>query len=432
MLEHHMALTETSINALKPKSTMYRVRDKGGDIELKGFGIAVAPSGHKSFFLSYTSPTTDKRSQISIGSYPGVSLKDARQRARGARALVREGIDPKEDAERSVQARKAAIRAHAKRGTVKELFSYHVKDLAKRQKTERTINNVESMYRAHIDWRLGSMCANEVSPQDILRVLRHVDKPFMRKEVYIRLKAAFKFGIIGENTVRWAEDELPIFDLDFNPVDKIEPPSLPKRKSKGRHLIEDEVRLLWIGDDKIHKHILAAVRLLLLTGLRIEEVLHAEWREFDTRRKVWEIPAERRKVEFDHVVPLTSAHLKILADVRKLKLSNTYLFPHRDGEKPRNNNSLYQALNRLRGRVGIAPFAPRDIRRTFKTLAGECGLSLEIRNRLQGHSLQDVSSRNYDKYSYLLEKREAIESWVEFLDEIVSDAKGGDNVVRLS
>jgi hypothetical protein len=64
-------------------------------------------------------------------------------------------------------------------------------------------------------------------------------------------------------------------------------------------------------------------------------------------------------------------------------------------------------------------FSPRDIRRTFKTVAGSLGISLEMRNRLQGHAMTDVGSVHYDRYGYLPEKREAMLAWTDGLAEIV-------------
>jgi integrase len=68
----------------------------------------------------------------------------------------------------------------------------------------------------------------------------------------------------------------------------------------------------------------------------------------------------------------------------------------------------------------IAPFTPRDLRRTWKTLAGAAGLSKEIRDRMQNHARSDVSSRHYDRYSYLAEKRAAMKTWEAYLDRILS------------
>ena len=65
-------------------------------------------------------------------------------------------------------------------------------------------------------------------------------------------------------------------------------------------------------------------------------------------------------------------------------------------------------------------FTPRDLRRTCKTLTGAAGLSKEIRDRLQGHALQDVSTRHYDRYDYLAEKRDAVQVWDDYLRSIIA------------
>lgn len=89
-----MALTDRSIKDAKPRDTVYRLRD--GNSNTKGFGITIAPAGSKTFFLGYTSPTTGKRTQINIGRYPGVSLEEAREKAKAYRERLTVGIDPKE------------------------------------------------------------------------------------------------------------------------------------------------------------------------------------------------------------------------------------------------------------------------------------------------------------------------------------------------
>jgi integrase len=420
------------LETLKPRTSMYRVRDTLPDPDLKGFAVKVSKGGSKQFFIAFTSPTTKKRCDFPLGSFPALSLTKARQNCRDARRLINQGIDPIEASKARKLEVEAKEQARTKRGTVEQLYAYHVEDLIKLERTSSTIKNVKSQYRCHVARHIGAMTANEVTAKDILRVLRSVEAPYQRKEVFIRLKAAFKFGMVGENTDRWSEDELPAFDIAANPADRVPAPILPKRKDIGRHLDKNEVAQLWRADDKVHKHVLYATRLLLLSGLRIQEVLEATWDEIDTEQRVWSIPAHRRKVEFDHVVPLTGAHLDVFSKLRHVRLSNKYIFPHDNGVETREFHSLGQALGRLRQRIGMDHFAPRDIRRTFKTLAGECGLSLEIRNRLQGHSMNGVASRHYDKYDYMPEKREAIERWAKYLDKIVRNAKGGENVVRIA
>jgi integrase len=97
------------------------------------------------------------------------------------------------------------------------------------------------------------------------------------------------------------------------------------------------------------------------------------------------------------------------------------LFPHKNQEQPRKADALYQATHRFCRSNGIESFAPRDCRRTFKTLAGSIGIDLEIRNRLQGHAMTDVGSVHYDRWGYLPEKRAAMTEWTKWLSVKVGD-----------
>ncbi len=93
-----MALTDRAIRNAKPRKTVYRLRD--GTSLVKGFGITIAPSGSKTFFLNYTSPANGKRTQVSLGRYPGISLKEAREKAQGYRDRLSVGADPKDEIKR--------------------------------------------------------------------------------------------------------------------------------------------------------------------------------------------------------------------------------------------------------------------------------------------------------------------------------------------
>ena len=102
-----------------------------------------------------------------------------------------------------------------------------------------------------------------------------------------------------------------------------------------------------------------------------------------------------------------------------------------NGKQPRRSISLSQALRRYCKQVEFKRFAPRDLRRTWKTLAGSIGLSLEIRNRIQGHGLTDVGSKHYDRWAYLKEKRVAMQAWTNWLQETVTGKRRESNVVEM-
>ena len=168
---------------------------------------------------------------------------------------------------------------------------------------------------------------------------------------------------------------------------------------------------------------LLALKLLLATGQRVEEVLHASWSEFDTAQKVWTIPGERRKTRGTtsqpHIVPLTELHLLLLEEIKGETEHETYLFPARGGVAPRRYDALTNAVRKFVLASGMETFSPRDIRRTFKTVSGSLGISLELRNRLQGHAMSDVGSVHYDRYDYFREKCEAMEQWTAGLTKIL-------------
>ena len=157
---------------------------------------------------------------------------------------------------------------------------------------------------------------------------------------------------------------------------------------------------------------------------RVEEVLQASWSEFDLREGLWSIPAERRKSRQEatepHIVPLTELHMVLLQQVKATTDHPEWLFPQKNRQQPRKADALYQATHRFCKASGIEPFAPRDCRRTFKTLAGSIGIELELRNRLQGHAMTDVGSVHYDRWNYLPEKREALQTWVAWLSKQIS------------
>ena len=91
-----------------------------------------------------------------------------------------------------------------------------------------------------------------------------------------------------------------------------------------------------------------------------------------------------------------------------------------DPAKPVTHGTLYAFMWRQR-ETGVIPYVTnRDLRRTWKTLAGQAGISKEIRDRLQNHTLQDVSSKSYDRWSYMPEKRAAMEKWDAFVRSLLA------------
>jgi integrase len=408
-------LTDRTIRDAKPKLSVYRLRD--ANVVCRGFGVTIAPSGTKTFFLSYTSPEDGRRKQVSIGGFPKLSLREARMQAGKLREEVTNGEDP------AVRKKTAILERIDQRGlgTLCDLVDLYVADLETDGK--RSAGEVRRIKGRDIPPTLLSRLAHLVTKNDILDILTPIAQrgaPVHSDNVRAYLRAAFELGLNAESMTRWRGRALK-FGLHHNPVAAVK--KTVKRKVSGnRTLSRSEIKTLW-HTDQLTPPMLLALKMLLTTGQRVEEVLHATWVEFDTSQMTWIIPGQRRKTRGrtsePHIVPLTTFHLELLNQIKHETAHNIYLFPAKGRAVPRRYDALTNSVRKFVQRSGIESFSPRDVRRTFKTTAGSLGISLELRNRLQGHALTDVGSVHYDRYGYLTEKRAAMQAWIDGLSEIV-------------
>ena len=408
-------LTDKQIRDAKPKNTVYRLRDTHSVV--RGFGVTIAPSGAKSFFLAFTSPEDGKRKQVSLGRYPNVKLADARRLALEYRGRIDNGVDLAREKQQAI----AHNIEQRSLGTLDDLLDLYIADLEEDGK--RTAKEVKRIKGKDIPSYLLSRPAHLVSRDDILDVLAAIAQRGAKvhsDNVRAYLRATFELGIHAQSMTRW-RGKAPKFSIEHNPVATIK--RTLARKPKGqRALSETEVRELW-NTDLLTPQMHLALKFILASGQRVEEVLHAAWDEFDFEKRLWTIPGERRKTRGKtsepHLVPLTDLHIQILDEIRSTTLDPRFLFPARGTGAPRRYDSLTKPVSIFVKQSGMPSFSARDLRRTFKTLAGSMGISLEMRNRLQGHALVDVGSIYYDRFDYLDQKRDAMEQWAAGLQKII-------------
>lgn len=431
-----MKLTYAKLKSIKPKPKAYRL------YEGEGFGVKVQSSGSVSFIYHFTSPETGGRRYMTISKFAEAatdgevgSLKHARAEAGSARDLVANGIDPIEE-----RSREGAVAAAESELTLTAMLGWYITSLESRGASSAPqAKGLLTNHLAGFEWQgetLGNRKASDITPEHITRALAKAAKktPVAANRVRSYAKAAFKFALTAHAMPEWA-DVVPNFGLVYNPADATMAVK-GAEKSGERALSWEEVQRFWTeaGTVAISPDLAIAAKLLLSTGQRPAEVLGAKWEEFHSRQKLWVIPWRRRKTawrgtDVDHVVPMTETHLELLKALRayykEVGVISDYLFPA-GGEGCRTASALGQAIERYcepQGRSKRAPFerfTPRDLRRTWKTRAAEIGLGLEIRNRLQGHALTDVGSRNYDKFDYLSDKRKAMLTFTKALEREVS------------
>lgn len=338
----------------------------------------------------------EKRLKKKLGSYPSMPLSKARE------------IFNRDFAEVIQKGRSIKIAGDTRPGTVADLFEAYVTHLKEGGKpswkeAEKGLNKIADA--------LGrNRPARDIEPDEITAIIRPIygrGKRSMADHVRSYIRSAFSWGLKSEHDYRSAA--VRRFRLTCNPAASI--PTEPKTIGT-RWLSEEEfVRLYrWLEcpDTPVHPSYARAVQIIMLTGQRVEEIARLHVDQWDARERI--IDWTKTKNLQPHAVPVPSLAAELIESI--VPNEHGWFFPSaKDPSKPVSHGTLYSFIWRQRDR-GVIPHATnRDLRRTFKTLAGKAGVPKEIRDRLQNHALQDVSSKHYDRWNYMVEKRAGMAKW---------------------
>jgi len=405
--------------------------------------LEVRPTGFKCFYFQYF--TQGRRKLVSIGQYkdsaktPGLTLAEARDQGLAHSAILRQGLDVKEflaGEKREEEERAKLLKAEQAQGTFGQLLDEYVADFDRRGKRSgKNLRHALSLYVQKPFPELLAKKCSQVIPDDIKAIIkRMLDKSITTQCNRVRsmLHAAFQYGIKQDNDARKKTDSIK-FHLQYNPVSGL--PKFEDFERVGEYVIpEKDVRLVWIALDEQEVCIASVIKLALLTGQRPGEIIRLKWENFDLKDETLLIPSSVSKNKINHVVPLDELSMKVVKSLNDENGNFEYMFPGRQSgiyldNVHVNSTSVSGVIRRVcSSNENITKFVPRDIRRTVKTLMGKAGVSKETRDRIQNHAIPDVSSKHYDRYDYIREKRKGIKIWNDYLDLIVHPQK---NVTRL-
>jgi len=341
-----------------------------------------------------------KRIKKKLGSYPAMPLGKAREVFnRDFAGMIQKG--------RSIK-----IAGDTRPGTVADLFEAYVAALKEAGKpswkeAEKGLNKIADT--------LGrNRPARDIEPEEITAIIRPIyerGKRSMADHVRSYIRSAYSWGLKSEHDYRSTAARR--FHLVYNPAAGI--PTEPKNVGT-RWLDEDEFlqlyRWLECPDTPVHPPYARAVRILLLTGQRVEEIARLHVDQWDAKERI--IDWSKTKNGKPHAIPVPKIAAELLEEIKPNE--HGWFFPSaKDPSKPVSHGTLYAFMWRQREREVIPVVTNRDLRRTWKTLAGKAGLSKEIRDRIQNHTLQDVSSKHYDRWNYMAEKRAAMAKWDKFV-----------------
>lgn len=401
-----MPLTDTAIKNAKPGTKPFKQADE------KGMFLLVTPAGGKWWRLKYRFGGKEKL--LSFGTYPEVSLKDARQRRDDARKLLAGGVDPGEN-RKAVKAAKSERAANSFEVIAREWF-------AKKSTSWAESNSGKILQRLENDafpW-LGERPIAEITPPELLKVLRRIEE---RGAVETAHRVRNYCGQIFRYAIATGRVERdPSADLKGAlpaPV-KVHRAAITEPKKIGE--------LLRAMDDYQGQFVTkCALRLAPLFFVRPGELRKAEWAEFDLDKAEWNIPAERMKMREPHLVPLSAQAVAILRELHALTGGGRYVFPGaRTNGRPMSDNAILAALRRM----GFAKdeMSGHGFRAMARTILDEV---LQVRpdyiEHQLAHAVRDPNGRAYNRTAHLAERRKMMQLWADYLDKL----KAGAEVIAL-
>ena len=380
-------LTDVVIKKLKPKPDKQYER---WDEVVRGLGVRVSPKGTKSFVFVYRLGSRQRR--MTLGQYPGLSLKDARDQARECQYLVNKGGDPAQDKKEQ----------HRDVFAFDEFVHHFIETYAKPK--NRTWTTSERLLTRHFVkvWRKRDI--RQIKKADVTIVIDEIvarGNPTSANRAFAQIRKLFN----------WAVER---GYLDRSPCEGLKTPA--KSNSRDRVLSDAEIESIWNAASEMGFPFGTVVKLLLLTGQRRDEVASLCWDDLDLEDGLWMLPAARNKSKREHVVPLTPQVVSILTGTPRTH--NQLVFPARSRDNPISGFSKWkQELDRLSGTSG---WRLHDIRRTFSTGLAELGVRIEVTERILNHkngALGGVAGV-YNRFGYLPEMREALERWSDHVDDL--------------
>ncbi len=363
-----------------------------------GLTLRVDHRGNKAWYQRIT--VNGKRRNIGLGSYPKVSLAEARQAAIGNLAAIRNGTDP--------VAQRQQAREVASRPAIPTFVEASERVIELRRPTwssERHAKQWEESLRIHADPVIGKKQVDDVTTADAMAVLTPiwVEKAETATRVRQRMETVFDYCVAQG----WRTD---------NPASKAITKALPRRPRLKRHHpalhyweVPSAVDLVRCSAADLATRL--AFEFTVLTVARAGEARGATWAEIDLESATWVVPPERMKARREHRVPLARRTLDILVAAKDIGTEEGLIFPSKRSGKPLSNMAFSALLKRL----GINA-VPHGFRSSFKDWTIEqTGTPWAVGEAALAHNLGNSTEQAYARADLFERRRVLMEEWADFV-----------------
>jgi integrase len=390
-----MPLTDIAVRNAKPSEKPVKMFDGGG------LFLLVTPSGGKWWRLKFRVESKEKL--LSLGIYPDVSLKEARERRDEARRLLAAGIDPSENR----KAQKAATQERAANSfevVAREWYEKYSPSWVENH-GNRILRRLE---RDIFPW-IGGKPISEISAPELLDTIRRIEKRGALETAHRALSncgQVFRYAIATSRAERDPSGDLrgalpPVKAEHFAAVTE------PAKVAGLLRSLDDYEGTLTVS---------CALRLAPYVFVRPGELRNAEWAHIDLDQAEWRYTVT--KTNSQHIVPLATQAVSILRELHALTGSGKYVFPGaRSNGRPMSDNAVLAAMRRM----GIAKdeMSGHGFRAMARTILDEVlGARPDLIEHQLAHAVRDPNGRAYNRTAHLPERRRMMQHWADYLDDL--------------
>lgn len=366
--------------------------------DAQGLYLWVYPDGRKYWRLRYWQ--LGKEKSLSLGVYPNISLKEARDRRDAERKKLNSGLDPSQER----KAKKIRDKLSAENSFEAVAREWHGKH--SRKWSSKYAANLLRRLELDIFPKIGSRPIGEITPPEVLSALRAIEgrgAHDLSHRVQQWCGQVFVYAIVTSRAER-------------NPVNDLRGALTPVVRKHNAYLEADDLpEFLQKLEAYSNVQTRLAMKFLLLTFVRTGEMRGAKWSEFDMDKAEWRIPAERMKMREQHIVPLSKQAIKVLKELKPLTGYWEHVFPNQHKPKgPMSENTVIFALYRMgyHGRL-----TGHGFRGTASTILNEHGFVPDVIERQLAHSERNSIRKAYNHAQYLPERRKMMQWWGDYLDK---------------
>jgi len=402
-----MPLTDTQIRKAKPSQKTQRLFDGGG------LYLEISPKGGKWWRLKYRFGGKEKR--FSLGVYPDISLKDARERRDEARKLLANKVDPGEH-RKAKKAVKDEQAANSFEVIAREWYAKHSPNWSLSHGA-RIIRRLE---RDIFPWIGGKAIANINAPQ-LLDVIRRIEQRGALETAHRALGncgQVFRYAVATGRAGRDPTSDLkgalpPVKSTHFAAVTE------PNQVAEVLRAIDSYEGTLIVR---------CALHLAPLVFVRPGELRHAKWADIDLESAEWRYTVSKTNTQ--HIVPLADQALEILRELHPLTGRGRYVFPsarNPKGDRPMSDNAILSAMRRMG--IDKDEMSGHGFRAMARTILDEVlGFRPDFIEHQLAHAVRDPNGRAYNRTAHLPERHKMMQDWADYLEKL----KGGADVIPFS